>query len=267
MKRLFTFDVKKETGDKETVKYFLRKPTRRMFDEAEMFYGIEYSKGVKAGLLTNAQLSTKFADEGETLSKEEKEEAFKNYVLMGEQQKDLQELDTKKRKTKEDKDKISALKISLVETTRNIQKFEQSQQNLFNHTAESRARNRTALWWLFELAYLDDEEKRFFVSEDFEERLEEYDEMEEKEDESQLQVVKKFLYIVSLWYTGRAEKEEDFEALMDLIEAEGKEALTGTETKTEEEETKDFEDEKIEPLTEPEKETIKAEALEPEAAS
>ena len=90
MKKLYEFTVtkvepviKKETstndkGDKvitettvdEKIKYsfFLRKPTRALYDEAELFYGIELSKGIKAGLLTKALLAKRYENDGGSLS-------------------------------------------------------------------------------------------------------------------------------------------------------------------------------------------------------
>ena len=69
MKKLYEFTVKKDTLVKETEtskndkgeevtttkevtktvdnKYFLRKPTRKLFDEAELYYGIKLSEGIR----------------------------------------------------------------------------------------------------------------------------------------------------------------------------------------------------------------------------
>ena len=42
------------------VKLGIKKPTRRLFDEAELFYGVRLSEGIKAGLLTRALLAKRF---------------------------------------------------------------------------------------------------------------------------------------------------------------------------------------------------------------
>ena len=89
MKKLFEFVISKEEVVKETEttkndkgeevttskevkksvdkELFLRKPTRKLFDEAELFYGVELSKGIKAGLLTRALLQKRFSNDGGTL--------------------------------------------------------------------------------------------------------------------------------------------------------------------------------------------------------
>ena len=47
---------------------FLRKPTRSMFDEAELYYGVQLSEGIKAGLLTRALLAKRFSNDGGVMS-------------------------------------------------------------------------------------------------------------------------------------------------------------------------------------------------------
>ena len=86
MKKLFDFRIKKTTTetkkesskndkgetvtvekDVETVvsqKVVLRKPNRSLYDEAELFYGVRLSEGIKAGLLTRALLAKRFSNDG-----------------------------------------------------------------------------------------------------------------------------------------------------------------------------------------------------------
>ena len=71
----------KETGEVETivqnktvkvpVKYVVKKPTRRIMDEAEAQYAVEMSKNIKRGIVTKAMLVKKYADTGGTLTEEE----------------------------------------------------------------------------------------------------------------------------------------------------------------------------------------------------
>ena len=59
----------KITTEKEVVKeiptYFaIRKPTRKLFDEADLFYSVKLSEGIKAGLLTRTLLEKRFENDG-----------------------------------------------------------------------------------------------------------------------------------------------------------------------------------------------------------
>ena len=40
--------------------FVLKKPGRKLYDEAELFYGVKLSEGIKAGLLTRALLAKRF---------------------------------------------------------------------------------------------------------------------------------------------------------------------------------------------------------------
>ena len=95
MKWLYTFQVNRDIEVEETtekkndkgeeikeaktikktrpVQVKIRKPSRRMFDDGELYYGVKLSEGIKAGLLTRAQLAKRYEDDGGSLSDSEKE--------------------------------------------------------------------------------------------------------------------------------------------------------------------------------------------------
>ena len=78
--------ITKKNKTKEQVKVFIRKPTRALFDEAELFYGVRLSEGIKAGLLTRALLAKRFTNDGGVLSEEEKNVYATLYVGLFEKQ-------------------------------------------------------------------------------------------------------------------------------------------------------------------------------------
>jgi hypothetical protein len=100
MKRIYEFTVNKEEevkeesvekkkgryrshyiqGRKKEVphKFFLRRPTRAMTDEAELYYGVRLAEGIKAGLLTRALLEKRFENDGGTRSDDENKQYQEN---------------------------------------------------------------------------------------------------------------------------------------------------------------------------------------------
>ena len=42
----------------------IKKPNRKTYDEAELFYGVKLSEGIKAGLLTKTQLAKRYDNDG-----------------------------------------------------------------------------------------------------------------------------------------------------------------------------------------------------------
>jgi hypothetical protein len=240
MKKLFEFTVpkeieveeieisKNEKGEeikttkkikkKEQVKLFLRKPTRALFDEAELFYGVRLSEGIKAGLLTRALLSKRFTNDGGVLSEEEKNVYATLYVALFERQNEFQKLSIKdeSERTEEEKARYKQVIAELTELRTQIQDFETAQASLFDQTAENRARNKTILWWVLQLAYTVDEkgeENPFFGDGTYENKIRIYDNMEENGSDFESLACRKLAYFVSFWYVGRASSQEEFEKL------------------------------------------------------
>ena len=209
---------------KKTVnrKYFLRKPTRKLFDEAELFYGVELSKGIKAGLLTRALLQKRFSNDGGTLGEKEREEWSTLYSEIFDKQVELQQLmlKTKEERTPEETARFEDGKEFIRESRSKIQEFEMQQSSLFDQTAENRARNRTILWWVLYLSHHEHngEELPYFGNGEYEERLKTYDRMEEEEDESVLETINKLFYYVSFWYVSKTSDPKQFEDIIKFAE-------------------------------------------------
>lgn len=210
--------VTKKVKKKEMVKVFLRKPTRSLFDEAELFYGVRLSEGIKAGLLTRALLAKRFTNDGGVLSEEEKNLYANLYINLFEKQNEFQKLsirDESERSSGENQ-RYKEVIGELAELRTQIQDFETAQASLFDQTAENRARNKTILWWVLQLAYIVNEkgeETPFFGNGDFESRLRIYDYIEESGSDFEGLVCRKLAYFVSFWYVGRASSQEEFEKL------------------------------------------------------
>jgi len=227
----------KKVKKKEQVKIFLRKPTRALFDEAELFYGVRLSEGIKAGLLTRALLSKRFTNDGGVLSEEEKNIYATLYVALFERQNEFQKLSIKDESERSENEKTRYQQViaELTELRTQIQDFETAQASLFDQTAENRARNKTILWWVLQLAYaLDDkgQEYPFFGAGNYESKLAIYDQIEESGSDFESLVCRKLAYFVSFWYVGRASSQEEFEKLA-AATLEGEEIDTSTTDKEE----------------------------------
>ena len=211
-----TKDVRKEI-DRYII---LRKPNRVMFDDAELFYGVTLSMGIKAGLLTRALLSKRFSNDGGVMSDEDKEEYADLYVSMFNNQTEIERISgtPARSRTEEQKTRLNELAGEAGTLKRQIQEFEMAQASLFEQTAENRARNKTILWWVLQMAYFvgenGEDPVQVFAGETHEKRLNLYDVMEESEDLFHEELLKKLIYYVSYWYVGNAQTEEEFKKLL-----------------------------------------------------
>jgi hypothetical protein len=197
--------------------YFIKKPTRALFDEAELFYGVKLSEGVKAGLLTRTLLNKRYVDDGGILADRTKNAEADAYKDLYDAQNELQRLLALEEKDRPDyftakkeelETKITVIKNSLTE-------LEVQKESLFDNTAETRARNKVITWWILFLSYYEKngEKQPFFGEGDYEARMNKYDEIFESEDPHLVKVANAFIYFISFWYVGRANSKEDFDVL------------------------------------------------------
>ena len=199
--------------------FFIKKPTRAMFEEAELFYAVRLSEGIKAGLLTRSLLSKRYSNDGGALSEKDKEKYAEFYLKLFEKQNEYQKLSIKEKneRSKNEQEHFDDLTAEIINLRTEIQDFEISQASLFDQTAENRARNKTILWWILNLSYMIDKENKegcLFGDGTHEERLSVYDSFEDGADEWLKTIVKKFAFYISFWYMGRASAQEEFEKLV-----------------------------------------------------
>ena len=211
----------KKTVDKTFV---VRKPSRALYDEAELFYGVKLAEGIKAGLLTRALLAKRFNNDGGVLSDPEKDKFSKLYMSLFEKQARVTTIEDKPKRERS-KEEETELQITIEElnaSREQIQEFEMSQASLFDQTAENRARNKTILWWVLNLAYEKDgdDHKGVFEGEDYDSKIDSYDRYEEKEDDFIDEMLKKFSYVVSFWFITKADSKEELDVLLNASEEE-----------------------------------------------
>ena len=205
------------------VKLAIKKPTRSLFDEAELFYGVRLSEGIKAGLLTRALLAKRFNNDGGVLSDEEQKEYNDLYLEFFNLQTEFQRLSIKEEaiRTEEEKKQIQNVIEKMNISRERLQRYEMAQANLFEQTAENRARNKTIMWWVLQLSLIQGDDKKFkelFQDGTYEDKLKRYDEIEESESGVEKIAIQKLLYLISFWYIGRAASQEEFEKLLNTLQ-------------------------------------------------
>ena len=199
----------------------LYEPSRRQVEDADMEFSIEMSKCIKRGILTKAMLAKKYSDSGGLLTEEDSQKLVRSYAKLGEVQSDLGRLMSKKKKSQEEKEAETRLTEEFAETRRIIVDLETAYQNVFNHTADTKAQNRTILWYLINLSFVTDSvgiERPMFEGEDYDELLDDYYQKDEKGDDIYDLCREKLMAFISFWYFSQNASEEDFKSLEEEIE-------------------------------------------------
>jgi hypothetical protein len=215
--------VKKKTIEKFPLEVTLKKPTRRQIEEADLEFSVEMSKCIKKGILTKAMLAKKYSDIGGLMSESESEKLVGLYQKIFELQNENTRLDLISEKSEENLQRISEVITELGECRNSIVDIESSYRALFDHTADTKAQNKVLLWYIINLTFLkkesDLDSKPYFKGKDFEEKLLDFYDKEEKAENVHISLVKKVSTFVAFWFFNQASTKEDFEKLEKRVES------------------------------------------------
>lgn len=211
--------VTKKVSEKSPIKVFLKKPSRRQIEEADLEYSVEMSRCVKKGVLTKAMLVKKYSDTGGLMSEEEAKALYQNYQKLLELQREYTENETVNKKEESRQKKFEELGLEMAKVRDKIVKTEMAYQSLFDHTADMKAQNRLLLWYIINLTYIqkegEDKPKPYFSGEDFDDRLEDYYQKEEQEDKLYFEIARKISNVAAFWFYNQAANREEFDKLFE----------------------------------------------------
>jgi hypothetical protein len=234
---MYKFDVtnkiNKDNGEtvEDKVKLALLKPNRKLKEDGELFYAKEVSRFAKAGVLPKAAWGTILSDGGGSISEKEREVYGELLLKFRDASFELQSIliKTESERTEAEKKRSDEIIIELDEIRKEIQSFESSQISIFENTAEAKARNRTILWWVLFTSYIEKngEYVSFFDGETFDEKLNSYDIFEDSNNESSINLIsiRRLTYLITLWFLGKVETEEDFDSFYQNLIKESEEVF------------------------------------------
>jgi hypothetical protein len=201
--------------------FFIRKPNRSLWDQAELFNGSVWAESVKHGMLMEQMLFKRFKDDNGYLAKTDNKRRAELIGILGDKHREYEKLEIKE-KTPEVESQIKELLQEIGVVRDELVKYEQIEQALFQNTAEARAKAKTTIWWVLHLAYQEENGKvsPVFGEGDYDEKLKKYDELEESEDAFWSEVLQKFIFFTTFYLSGRAKGEEDFKKVEEVFRAE-----------------------------------------------
>lgn len=197
--------ITKEVEKKVPHKFYILNPTRKIQDEAAIFYSIKVSEGIKLGLITKAFLLKKFQKEGILASDAEKTEHASNYSRAV-----FIEVELEKIKQNADlSDSEKALKsANLTEEYKNLRSkiydYEFVQNSLFDNTAEKRSSDLLSLWYVLNLLYSgqDGSDGCLFGDGSFDQKLDRLHQIDDSGDEFLTKVTEKGAFLIGQLNSG-----------------------------------------------------------------
>ena len=201
--------IKNKTVEKP-VQFIVKKPSRRLAEEAEIHYSVELSKAIKMGILTKAMLVKKYSDSGGALTEEENKNLLRQLKEVHDLENELM-LKTSEGAKEED---IKELKEEIMKHKKELIELESSLQGVYQHTADSRAERQTLLWYAVNLAKMkndDGEFVSFFEGVDYEQQLEDLYTKDEEGSESDKKAVSTILKVIGYWFYAQNATQEDLD--------------------------------------------------------
>jgi hypothetical protein len=217
-KQVETKRKNKKTGEEETViqnktvktpvSFFVKRPKRRLVDEAEVQYAVELSKAIKQGIVTKAMLVKKYSDTGGPLTEDESKNILKAIKEISDLENERQMLVATKGKgsrIKEIEDQILTIRKDMIE-------FENAVQGIYQHTADARAERSLLMWYTINLSFYEAENGEltpFFEGITYEDQLESLYSIDEQDEGYKKEALDTIMKAVSYWfYTQKADQEE-----------------------------------------------------------
>jgi hypothetical protein len=178
------------------------------------------SRCIKQGILTKAMLLNKYKDSGGLVSEKDSKDLAEKYKELETLHAEIITLRATVSETdsEEQKNRLLKMESDLISLKKEIIFRETSYLNLFTHTADNRAQNRSILWYILHLSFYKDPTKGhkdfvpFFDGKTFEDKEDALVKMEEDGDDIYTKVYSKLADVFNLWFfSDNSPTKEDFD--------------------------------------------------------
>lgn len=217
-------EVREENGEKVEIKRTLKKvkpvkvailqPDRKLFKAAEIFYARTLGDYLKAGLLPYSLVAKRYANDGGPLSESDKT----RLKTLGDESRKLEGefFGTGIDASEEVQKKKNELLVRINKINEEVSTIQNVYSDIFDSTAEMKARNDTVEWWSLNLIFVDEGNgyESIFGNGTHEERLSSLEQFENKSDPFYNELIKKLSYLISFWFAARNSVTKiDFETM------------------------------------------------------
>lgn len=206
-----SIEVTKTIKKAQPIKVAILRPRRNLFEAAEIFYAKKVADFIKDGLLPFSLVQKRYANDGGALSEPEKKIMDDLRDQVTKCKNDYFSFDEND-KSEATKTKKNELLVRINDVNSKLSSIENAYADIFDNTAEVKARNKTIEWWVLNLSYYDPENKEYtpvFTGETHADKLACYDDIEENDDPFILEVISLCSYLISFWLTARGSLNKD----------------------------------------------------------
>ena len=211
--------ITKTVKEKKPFVFKLKKPTRKIVEEADIFYAAKVGEYLKAGLLSKNLIAKRLENDGGDLgedTKKEFSETINNYYKSNIEVESL-ELLVKEKNLDEDKEKLKIANDNSENLKYKLTDLEYRRNAIYEQSAESKALNKQIFWYILNTTYWNKGDEKadfvpYFEGKNFDEKGDSYDLKEEQESGTEFfsELTSKLAFSISYWFnsSNKASQEE-----------------------------------------------------------
>lgn len=197
-------EVKRKVKSVKPIKVAILHPDRKLFKTAEIFYSKTLADYLKAGLLPYSLVAKRYANDGGPLSDTDKQKlkSLRDEATLLEKE----FFETIADQTEAVQEKKNVLLAKINKLNEEVSTIQNAYSDIYDSTAEVKARGDTIEWWSLFLIYVDEDDtgyKPLFGGELYDNRLEKLDELDGKNDPFYNEIVRRLSYLISFWFAAR----------------------------------------------------------------
>lgn len=210
-------------------KFCIKKPTRTLREEVELFRGRKFAEATKSGLLPAALISKRLINDEGIFSETEKDKRAALEKELYEIQAKIAKINVVPEKDRNDDQKKESETLSkeIGDVRTQLATYEAAQLSVYDNSVEVYVRNKTIFFYTLFLACKEDGDKitPFFGEVpgknwevNYDAKLKKYDEYEELNDPFTNIVINKSMHIVTIWLITGEEREDELKKLIEPVE-------------------------------------------------
>lgn len=202
---------KRKRREIQNKKFYIKKPSRGLKEDAEVFYAATYGKLLEAGLMPAVLVEKRYSQDGGVLSDVELKTRKDLYV-------ELMDVNVQLNKAKEDKNEVLEKELndkwqSIVNT---LSEIESKTQGLFANTAEAKAKERLMIYYVLFTSFNEDHTP-FFGDGKYDEKRDKLSDLEESGNDFEIKCLSAFLGITSIYFNNPKVTQDDIDKFVEQL--------------------------------------------------
>lgn len=209
--------ITKKVKENKPFTFKVKKPTRKIIEDADLFYGVKVGEYLKAGLLSRNLIAKRLENDGGDLSESDKTKYSQLLIKFYEVRLNLDKAQKAfdENQNEENKQKFQEAQEQFIEVKNDLTDFEMQRSALFDQSAESKAYAKQIFWLTLHLVYWDknggtENFEPYFIGNNFEEKCDDYDLKEDGDEDKDLfeKINRKLAFVVSYWFSSGSKASE-----------------------------------------------------------